>query len=150
MATKTPNNDEKEALLKVLSAHFRALVSARSDESVLRQYSALLHFLKRRKLDFLEDNLPKLRRINSPRLLLTITDEELKHATLDDLENIVSEETRPRKDLEYIAIHRFGVPRGSMRNFTNKRMLIDKLRTLISNERAHETIGAVVRDRGTS
>ena len=54
MATKTPNNDEKEALLKVLSAHFRALVSARSDESVLRQYSALLHFLKEENLTSLK------------------------------------------------------------------------------------------------
>jgi len=149
MATKTPNNDDGGALLKVLSAHFHALVSARSDEIVLRQYAALLRFLRSRKPDFLQDTSPRMRRPDSTGPLPTLSDEELQRASLDEIEKIVSDETRARKDLEYVAIHRFGVPRGSMRSFSNRQMLIDKLRTLISNERAHETIGLVARERAS-
>jgi len=53
---------------------------------------------------------------------------------------MVSNDAIARKDLEFIAIQRFGVPRGSMRSFSNRQMLVDELRTLISNERVHETI----------
>jgi hypothetical protein len=80
-----------------------------------------------------------------PRLLPTLTDEELRRASLDDIAKLVSDEETPRKHLECIAIQRFSVPRGSMRSFSNKRMLVDKILTLIANERTHETIGAVAR-----
>jgi hypothetical protein len=40
--------------MNVLTAHFKALVAAGSDENVLRQYSALLRFLKSRGTNFLE------------------------------------------------------------------------------------------------
>ncbi len=140
-------SDEKDidALLKVLSAHFNALVSARSDETVLRQYSALLRFLKTRNSAFLRSPSLEKHRPEPSRLLPTLTEEEIRGASLDDLDKLVSNEATARKDLEFIAIQRFSVPRGSMRSFSNKRMLIDKLKTLISNERTHQTIGAVAR-----
>jgi len=129
----------------VLTAHFRALVSARSDDSVLRQYSALLRFLKSGKGKFLESSFQAGHRADHGRPSATLSDEELRRASLDDLEKLVNDEATPRKDLECIAIQRFSVPRGSMRSFPNKRMLVNKLLTLIANERTHETIGAVAR-----
>ena len=65
--------------------------------------------------------------------------------SLGDLEELVNNEGTSRADLEFVAAERFSVPRGSMRSFSNREMLIAKLRTLIGNERTHQTIGAVAR-----
>jgi hypothetical protein len=146
MGEKTSDDKESGALLKVLTAHYHALVSARSDETVLTQYAALLRFLKSRSAQFLQyPGHAKHRVPERSRLSPTITENELRAASLDDLEKLVSDERTSRIDLEFIAIQRFSVPRGSMRSFSNKQMLVDKLRTLIGNERTHETIGAVAR-----
>ncbi len=144
MTSRTPGNEGGQALLRVLTAHFHALVSARSDETVLKQYSALLRFLKSGKADFLEDRF-HIERGSSPSRTLPTFDEKFRNASLDDIEKLLDDDATARKDLEYIAVQRFSVPRGSMRYFSNKRMLVDKLRTLIDNERTHETISAVAR-----
>lgn len=145
MTDGTPDNKESGALLKVLTAHYRALVSARSDETLLRQYAALLRFLKSRGARFLEKPVPGKHPAAPSRVLPTLSDEQLRKASLDDLEKLISDGATSRKDLECIAIKRFSVPRGSMRSFSNRGMLVDKLRTLIGNERTHETIGEVAR-----
>ncbi len=134
-------------LLKVLTAHYRALVSARSDEMVLRQYSALLRFLRSDKCEFLKKDLHAERHI-APPSSLSLSDEEIRKASLGDIETIVNNDATTRRDLERIAIQRFSVPRGSMRRFSNRKMLLDKLLTLIDNERTHETIGSVARGEG--
>jgi hypothetical protein len=69
-------------------------------------------------------------------------------ASLSEIEQLVNRVDLSRKDLEHIAIQRFSVPRGSMRSFSNRQMLLDKLHSLISNERTHETISSVARGEG--
>ncbi len=64
----------------------------------------------------------------SSRILPAINEAELRNASLDELEKIVTDAGTARKDLEFIAIQRFSVPRGSMRRFSDKQMLVDKLR----------------------
>ena len=145
MTDRTPDNKENGTLLKVLTAHFHALVAAGSDETVLRQYSALLRFLKSRKGAFLNDLVHREHGTHPSRTSPTLTDEELRRASLDDIDRLVNDSATSRKNLEFIAIQRFSVPRGSMRSFSNRRMLVDKLRALIANERTHETIGAMAR-----
>lgn len=142
-----PDKKETDVLLKVLTAHFKALAAAGSDEAVLKEYGALLRFLKSRDANFLESRERAKRRTDLHQRSPKITDEQLREASLDDLDTIIRDEATARCDLEFIAIQRFSVPRGSMRSFSNKQMLIEKLRALISNERAHETIGAVARGR---
>src|SRR5437763_1006967 len=142
MANGTLEKKESGVLLKVLTAHFKALESAGSDETILRQYSALLRFLKSSNNNLLESHPRAGRRTHSSQRGPTLSEEELRRASLDELESLVSNEATTRKDLEYIAIQRFSVPRGSMRSFSNRQMLVDKLRTLIGNERTHETISA--------
>jgi len=104
-----------------------------------------LRFLKSGKADFLVGHFHAESASPPSQGLLTLSDEKLRNASLDDIEKAVSDEATGRKDLECIAIQRFSVPRGSMRRFSNKRMLVDKLRTLINNERAHVTISTVAR-----
>jgi hypothetical protein len=145
MAKKPPGGEKDDVLLKVLTAHFHALVAARSDASVLSQYSALLRFLKSEKGRFLKSN-DKPNRLSNQTLLLPFLDQEkVQRGSLDDISRLISDKSISRKYLEYIAIQRFSVPRGSMRSFSSKEMLVDKLRTLIDNERTHETIGIIAR-----
>jgi hypothetical protein len=146
MANGEIDKQDSKALLNVLTAHYRALVSARSDETIIRQYASLLRFLKSNPPRFLEE--PGDAKAHRSRPVPTITEEEVRKASLDDLERIVSDPKTARKDLEFIAIQRFSVPHGSMRSFASREMLVDKLRTLIGNERAHEAIGAVAREQG--
>lgn len=141
---RRPNKKEARVLLKVLTVHYHGLVAARSDEIVLKQYAALLRFL-RSKTQFLEELVQPKRRPDTPGLFPTLSEDELRTSSLDDIDKLVGDDATARKDLEYIATQRFSVPRGSMRSFSNKQMLVDKLRTLIANERTHETIGAVAR-----
>ncbi len=145
MTDGTPDEKESGVLLKVLTAHYHALAAARSDETLLKQFAALLRFIKSGNAGFLHDAAHTKRGSDTRKPLPTLSDEDLRKASLDDLEKLVNDEATPRKDLEKIAIQRFSVPRGSMRSFSNKQMLVDKLRTLIGNERTHETIGAVAR-----
>jgi hypothetical protein len=142
MADKTP---DVQMLLRVLTAHYRSLSSARCDEAILRQYSRLLRVLRGGGLAFQERTLsPKVPK--KPRKKpLGISETRLKDASLDEILKLLNNEETPCSDLEQIAIVRFSVPSGSMRSFSNKRMLVDKLRTLVENERAHETIGEVAR-----
>jgi hypothetical protein len=147
MTDDTPDN--RGALLKVLTAHYRALVSARADETILRQYASLLRFLKSKPPHFLDERGDaRVTRAVRARPIPTINEEALCKASLDDLEQIITDAKTGRKDLEFIAIQRFSVPHGSMRTFANREMLVDKLRTLIGNERAHQAIGAVAREQG--
>jgi hypothetical protein len=132
-------------LLKVLTANYNALVSAHSDETVLRQYSALLRFLRSQPINFLEVHSQPKRRNDESLLLPSIRGEELQTVPLDELERLVNDDEISRKHLERIAIDRFSVPRGSMRSFSNRQMLVEKLRSLIDNERAHQIIGVVAR-----
>lgn len=149
MKDHTPDNQDIDRLVKVLTAHYRVLLSARSDKTLLEQYALLLRALRSKAFSFLDDR-REARATRSARSshVPTISQEELSKATLDDLENLVTDAKTGRKDLEFIAIQRFSVPRGAMRKFSNREMLVDKLRTLIGNERAHETISEVARAQG--
>jgi hypothetical protein len=130
-------------LVKVLTAHFKALVSAGSDATVLRQYSALLRSLKSGECKFLEEHPRASGRADRHPPLPVFSDEELRKMSLHAVEKLVNDPTVSRKALERIAIQRFSVPSGSMRSFSNTQMLLTKLRTLIENERAHEIISGV-------
>jgi hypothetical protein len=145
MTDQTRDTEESAALLKALTAHFHSLVAAGGDKTVLEQYSRLLRFLKSARGAFLEDLEHRGHSRGHSVGLPTLTAEDLRGASLDDISRLVNDEATSRKNLEFIAIQRFSVPRGSMRSFSNRRMLVDKLRALIDNERTHEAITEVAR-----
>jgi hypothetical protein len=134
------------SLLKVLTAHYHSLVSAGGDVSILREYSELLRFLRSGRYN------PTARQRTDherePRTTQRLDRQHLENASLDALESLVKDESVSRKELEFIAIERFSVPRGSMRSFSNRDLLVEKLLTLIRTERTHETIRAVAHDQG--
>jgi len=146
---KRPNKKSGRALLKVLASQYDALVAAGSDASLLNDYAALVRYLrfssKSETAKIFSDAARPIPRpaVASPEY----SDNDLRNRSLEEVEKIVNQETTPRKYLERIAIHRFDVPKGSMRSFSNRRLLVEKLLTLISNERTHVTIDLVARGR---
>lgn len=145
MWNETEKSGKVELLVKVLTAHYESLVSAQSNAGLLREYAALLRFLKTRKGRAYDASKRKARppRVSGP--THWPSSESVAEASLDDIERIVSDEKSSRKQLEQIAIYRFSVPSGSMRSFSSKAMLVEKIQTLIRNERTHDTIGEVAR-----
>ncbi len=128
-----------------LVAQYNALVAAGSSGSLLREYSALLRFWRFNR-DTVMKGLPDQgRHSEGARVARSISDEQLRGASLSEIEGLVNREDISRRELEHIAIQRFSVPRGSMRSFSNRQMLLEKLHTLIGNERTHETISSVAR-----
>lgn len=144
---RTRSSSKIDKLLKVLVEQRRALVAAQSDETLLDQYGALVRFLR-------AANLEELRRIfpeHAPSYKSAVPEEpefseaELANMPGEEVARIINDESTPRKYLERIAIYRFQVPRGSMRSFSNREMLVNKLSTLLCNEQAHSAIEAVAR-----
>jgi hypothetical protein len=147
--TKRESEGGKSLLLKVLTAHYNSLVSARSDRTLLTHYSALLEYLKSSPNTYLPVRCDVERVQEEVPLLPGLAEPALETMSLDDLQMLVEDEGISRKQLERIAIERFSVPRGSMRSYSNRPRLVDKLRSLIDNERAHQIIGAVARGGAT-
>ena len=115
--------------------------------ALLKQYSALLRFLKSGKGKLLENSFDAEPRIGATRQLPTLGEEELRRASLDDIAKWVSDEATPRKDLEFIAIQRFSVPRGSMRSFSNKGMLIELPRPALFTIASAENYCQFIREK---
>ena len=135
-----------DKLIRLLMEQRRALVVAESGENILKEYSALINFLRsataselRRIFPGAEPTPPTVRQeINQ-------TEAEISNLSRADVEKLINDEATLRKDLERIAIFRFRVPRGSMRSFSNREMLVNKLSALLSNEQAHTAIETVAR-----
>jgi hypothetical protein len=143
------HNQVIKDLLKILSLHYNMLVSSGSNKEILRTYKILIQYLKTASKKDLDRIFSTPEAFSSE--LATLKDEhsdsEISMLSLDDITNLLDDEKTSRKYLERIAIHRFGVPRGSMRSFSNRKMLVDKLLALIRNEQTHATINLVVRDQ---
>lgn len=146
MTQKKSASGKHTSLYSVLAAHLRSLIAAGCDPDIVNEYSDLLRLLKSRNERSREYYFPHADDSNFRQSVKPAArDLSIMDASLDELLNIATDETTARKDLERIAIQRFGVPRGSMRSFSNRRILVEKLRALIRNELAHETIGRVAR-----
>jgi len=133
-----------DKLVQILAEQRRVLEAAGCDDRIIDDYAALIRFLKR-------TNPAELGRIFSKRsgeqtsLETERSEAELANMSAGEVESLISDDATPRKFLERVAIHRFQVPKGSMRSFANKAALVEKLLTLLRNERAHTTIETVAR-----
>jgi hypothetical protein len=144
MTNNIAQSKNKRSLQKVLESNLNTLIAANADKALVDQYLTLLSVVKRYGLEGLEDRLEGKKR-RPPHEAQHKLPDNFVTMSLDELLSLVSDEMLPRKGLEQIAIDRFGVPSGSMRSFSNRRMLVDKLRSLIRNEYAHATIGNLAR-----
>jgi hypothetical protein len=149
MKQERQKKNDEASLYNVLSAHLRTLVAARSDERLIKEYAELLRYLRSRKetaySGLFSESMDRQRSRHEHGLQIG----DVSDASLERLVSIINSDEISRKDLEKIAIQRFGVPSGSMRSFSNRQMLVAKLLSMIRNEFAHETIGRVARRRET-
>ena len=139
--------DSFATLQKVLSKHYDSLVAAGSDAALLKSYSSLLKYLK--QVNFLEKNRmfvdEQKASAGVSKKTPKFTNDEISNLPIGTIEKLINDQEVSRELLESIAIHRFKVPKGSMRSFSNRRMLVEKLMTLASNEAAHLIIDTVAR-----
>jgi hypothetical protein len=128
--------------MKLLDLHKKQLTAADCSQETIEMYTLVLRHLNRlSEADFVRTVPTK----KTNRHTTTITPEEINSLTLDQIESFASDLETPRKVLEEIAVIRFNVPRGSLRSFSNLRMLREKISTRVQNERTHETISSVAR-----
>jgi hypothetical protein len=144
-----PSQVRVDRLVRVLSDQRRVLATAGSNARIVDEYGALIQFLKSAtsvELCRIFPNLTKTRKkgIEEPEW----SEEQLADLSAVEVQRFIADESTSRKSLERIAIYRFRVPRGSMRSFSNRDMLIEKLSTLLRNEQAHTTIETVARGQG--
>jgi hypothetical protein len=135
-------------LLRVLGEQRRVLMVAGCNNVILQQYDAFIRFLRLAPPD-------ELHRIFGDALISQYSTDgfeqgeaEITDMSASEVERVINDDTTPRKTLERIAIYRFRVPRGSMRSFSNRGMLVEKLTTLLRNEQAHRAIETVARGQG--
>ncbi len=140
-------NLHSDALYRVLAANYKVLVEAQSPEPLLRDYSDLLRFLRSSKARFEPQDLAG--KAAPPKDSDYANLNSVMQMSLEELEARIEDPRTPRKMLEFVAMNRFSVPKGSMRSFSNRVMLRDKLLTLVRNERAHQTIGNMARSESS-
>jgi hypothetical protein len=133
------------ALLKVLTEQRRVLIAANGHKSVIEQYTSLLGFLKSASDEELHRILRITPIVHNKIVEVERSEAQISNMSLGEIQALIAEDSTSRKLLERIAIYRFRVPRGSMRSFSNRKMLIEKLSTLLQNEQTHATIEDVAR-----
>ncbi|NIK46525.1 hypothetical protein [Variibacter gotjawalensis] len=132
--------------LRILDAYRRSLVHADASDDILRAYSAILRHLRSEKVEqaIERDAAPK----NASATSVVIPPHEtVAKLTLEEVERLANDENSPRKLLEALAVARFGVPKGSLRSFSNIASLKERIFTHIQNERTHQTISSVAREQ---
>lgn len=139
-------------LTQVLKRNLDVLTAAKADPEIVRDYASLLKFLTSAPLEqlsriFERAAAPSGYRGRKGPEQFAIDDSKILSIPNDNLEHLILDEKTPRLLLERIAVLRFKVPRGSLRSFSNRGMLVDKLITLIRNEETHATIARVARGR---
>lgn len=137
------------AAVKILDAQRRILIDSRAELELTEAMSAII-----RHLHGLSDNAVQ-KIVGGPRHKESVKsrkDQEAAAAadmSLAAVEAAINDVSTTRLKLEAIAVGRFQVPRGSLRSLGTVEQLRDKVSTLASNERAHETISSVAKEAGS-
>jgi hypothetical protein len=129
-------------LLELLELERRTYAKAKAADGIQQAFDALLRHLHRfSNYDVLMLYGRTASKLQKPKTPLPSTD-ELNSMPLEQIEDIVANESTPRRLLEEIAVTRFHFPRGSLRSLANIKQLKDKIDTRIRNERAHKVISS--------
>jgi len=140
-------------VIALLKMQGKVLASGGADPEVLWLYDSLISYLgdlSRKEIEgILRASQLKKQRFGGASINqdYNIQPFEAEALSINEVARMVSDDSVSRRALEIIAIHRFRVPKGSMRSFHNKAMLREKILTLVENERTHEAISNVVRHR---
>jgi hypothetical protein len=135
----------RETLYWVLSEHYKALAEAGSPKALLEDYAQLLRGLGAQKEPYSHHKAKRRYPNGSEPDARALDISSLLDAPLERLESAINDSETSRRALEALAVQRFSVPKGSLRQYSNKQLLTEKLRSLIHSERTHQTIGEIAR-----
>ena len=79
----------------------------------------------------------------------TMSDDELRHLTAEQVGDYISSKDISRSFLERMARLRFGMTAGALSVHGSRAALVDKLRTLLGHEGTHEAITRIIESNGT-
>lgn len=137
-------------VVALLEQTLKFLQNAHLEPEIAQTYKALLHHLRSRSDQQVEAMLgrkPKARGGASPGLFDDdLTDEQIGRMSLDEVGRWIESKSSPRRLIERIAARRFGVTKGAISSLHSREALIEKILTLIRNERAHASIERAVED----
>lgn len=127
--------------ISILEANFRALKIAQANAEVLQLYETLVEIVKNDRQILLLGNAQRVKFVDIP----SESEEEIRNLTIEDVEELLLRDDLTRRFFERLASVRFGVPKGSMRQWGSRDSLLEKIATMMQNERMHRTIGEVAR-----
>jgi hypothetical protein len=132
-----------QALLILLTRTEKYLEGLNIDPSLLGSYRRLLRYLRAQPAEQISQIIGEARgtagktgKKQEPEL----SAEEIRAMKHENILELASNEGTPRKQLESIAMLRFGVTKGGLSTLRNRDALVEKLRTLIGNEKTHASI----------
>jgi hypothetical protein len=131
-------------LLDVLSRTGKYLDGLGIDQSVLKSYERLLRYLRAQPIASVQEILGEVppRKSRAAQVHPTeLTDREILEMSPSSILAAASDRLVPRREIERIAVLRFGMTAGGLSYLRSRHALIEKLRTLIGNEDTHESIG---------
>lgn len=141
--------EDYRRLVILLESNYKYIHSTGTDERILCVYKRLLHFLKHRDVKRIAEILGETK-FTAPHLPKSFfSDEQIRSMSSEQIKELASDLSVTRKQLEQVASVRFGVTRGGLSNLRNRDALVDKLLTLVRNERTHESIARVVDSGGS-
>jgi hypothetical protein len=135
-------------LLKVLEQNLKGLESAAADQNLISLYKGLLDYLRK------FNNEDALRILFSSEIRKhrdiplgndQLSDEQIAKLSLSDVEGMVYSDKNSKKCLDRIAMVRFNMSKWEVAK-TSRDKLIEKIETLISNQKTHEAIGRLAGD----
>jgi hypothetical protein len=143
---KSPSSDLAEDYRKLLAAMSKILTfldGVGADPRLIESYRRLLRYLRSRPptaiAEILGTRVPG--RAPTPATKVSPpTEDEIARMTMDQIIQLASNPDVPRKNVERIAIVRFGMTKGGLSVLRNRDALLEKLRTLVRNEDAHDSI----------
>lgn len=142
-----------QKLLDTLSRTAKYLEGLNIDPSLLNSYKKLLRFLRSRPpeaiLEILRETDSTSHKIPK-KLQPPLSDQEIHAMPIDKILEMASNPETPRKHLEQIASVRFGVTPGGLSVLRNRQALQEKIRTLVSNENAHNSITRAAGQQGAA
>ena len=135
------DDNELKQILKYLKLDLKRLKLTRCDPQFLESYTTLVEYLYNLSLEE-RNNLyaRKTTKINNNVEENRNEEEGIINLTLEQVEEMLSDNRTVRKKLEKIAKLKFNMTNGEIASTTSKYKLIEKMRTYINNIRTHESI----------
>ncbi len=130
-------------LVRYMERQYMLLKSVEASQEVLETYLELLTFLEAITDDMCDTVFPSTKlSSNNPELPLVVeeSDESIQGFTAEHVEKLLNDDKSSRNLLDRIAKLRFGLTSSAISNLRNRDALIQKLKTMIKNERGHDSI----------